>query len=81
MHRKLSGKSKQECINDVVDGCQQLPTMKCVFFEVAVPVKSEIFALIPWHKMEQRLFGINRNGIFSIDKNTGEVGVVIWITD
>lgn len=73
VHRELAGKTAKECINEVVEAFQQLPTMKGIFFEVAVPVKSDIFSVIPWHKMKQRWFGINENGIFSIDRNTGEV--------
>lgn len=74
-HRDLSGKSSLECINEVVMGSQQLATMKGVFFEISVPVKSDIFSIIPWNKMEQKWFGMNRNGIFSIDRNTGEVRI------
>ena len=62
-------------------GCQQLATMKGVFFEISVPVKSDIFSFIPWNKMEQKWFGVNRNGIFSIDGNTGEVCVQVYSQD
>ncbi len=65
----------QQCINDVVDGCQKIPTLRGVFFEVAVPVKRDIMAVIPWNKMERRWFGINQNGVFSTDKDTGEVNL------
>ena len=47
--------------------------MKGVFFEVTIPVKSDIFVVIPWNKMESRWFGINKNGIFSMDKDSEEV--------
>ena len=73
VHRELAHKKPKECINEVVQACNQLPTMTGVFFEVAVPIKSEIFSVIPWNKMEQRWFGINRNGIFCMDKSSGEV--------
>ena len=43
------------------------------FLTTQVPVKSDIMLLIPWHKMQQRQFGINHRGIFSVDKNTGKV--------
>ena len=45
--------------------------------------------VIPWHKMQQRLFGVNHHGIFSVDKETGKVRkrvggregreVVMWV--
>lgn len=73
VHRELVGKKAKDCINDVVAGCQQLSTLEGVFFAVSVPVKRDIFSLIPWNKMEQTWFGINQNGIFSIKENTGEI--------
>lgn len=73
VHRELAGKKPNECINEVVEAFQKLSTMKGVFFEVSVPVKSDIFSVIPWHKMEQRWFGINENGVYGIDRNTGKV--------
>ena len=29
--------------------------------------------VIPWKKMEQRMFGINQRGIFSVDQSTSKV--------
>lgn len=72
-HRNLAGKSTQDCINTVVDGCRKLPTMKGVFFEVKVPIKKELFAVIPRNKLEPRWFGVNQNGIFCMEKDSGEV--------
>ena len=80
LHRELSEKTTQECINDVVQGCRQLATMKGVFFEVAVPVRSEIFSVIPWNKMEQQWFGVNKNGVFSVSRNTGEVSLLLVLS-
>ena len=85
VHREFAGKNPKECINEVVEAFQKLSTMRGVFFEVSVPVKSDIFSVIPWHKMEQRWFGMNENGVYGIDKNTGEVsmgerGEHIWVT-
>jgi hypothetical protein len=73
-HREFAGKKAKDCINEVVEAFQKLSTMKGVFFEVSVPVKSDIFSVIPWNKMEHRWFGINANGVYSIDRNSGEVG-------
>ena len=67
----------EDCINDLIQGCEKLATMSGVFFEVAEPVKSDILKVIPWNKMERRWFGISTNGIFGIDKETEEVGVVV----
>ena len=36
-------------------------------------MKSEILAVIPWNKMEQRMFGINQHGIVSVSRDTGKV--------
>ena len=74
-HRELAGKMSQECINDVIEGCRKLSTMRGVFFEVSMPVKSEILAVIPWNKMEKKWFGVNKLGIFGIEKSTGEVSM------
>ena len=35
-HRRLVGKSTQECINDVIDGCTRLLTYHGVFFDISV---------------------------------------------
>ena len=35
-HRKLAGKSTQECINDVIEGCTRMLTYNGVFFDVSV---------------------------------------------
>ena len=40
---------------------------------IQVPVKADIMAVIPWNKMQHRMFGINSHGIFSISKDTGKV--------
>jgi len=70
-HRELSSKfTIQECINQVIEGCEKLPTMSGVFFEVAEPKKTEILKFIPRNKMENQWFGISQDGIFSIDKET-----------
>lgn len=72
-YKDLSGKSVQDCIHMAVECCKKVLTFQGVFFEVAVPVKSDIMMVIPWHKMRQRLFGVNHHGIFSVDKETGKI--------
>lgn len=79
MYLGFEEKKVEDSINEVVAACQQLSTMKGVFFQVTVPVKTDILSLIPRKRMEQRWFGINHNGVFSIDINTGEVGVPVWL--
>ena len=79
VHRELSGKfTIQECINQVIEGCEKLPTMRGVFFEVAEPKKSEILKFIPRNKMEGRWFGISQGGIFSINKETEAVSLLLF---
>ena len=41
-HRRLVGKSTQECINDVIDGCTRLLTYQGVFFDVSVSLSSQL---------------------------------------
>ncbi|XP_064397866.1 uncharacterized protein LOC135344565 [Halichondria panicea] len=72
-HKELSGASTHECINDLIDSCQKLITHQGVFFDVTVPVRREILAVIPWRKMEHRWFGINQHGICSVEQDTGKV--------
>lgn len=38
-----------------------------------VPGQSDIMAVIRWKKMQPQLFGINRHGVFSVDRETGDV--------
>ncbi len=76
-HKELSGMhTVQECINLVIEDCEKLPTICGVFFEVAEPIKGDFMKFIPRNKMEGRWFGISQNGIFSINKETEEVGIV-----
>ena len=35
-HRRLAGKSTQDCINEVIEGCNKLLTYHGVFFDVSV---------------------------------------------
>ena len=38
-----------------------------------VPGENDILSVIHWKKMQPQLFGINSHGVFSVDKETGQV--------
>lgn len=80
-HKDLIGKSVQQCISECISVCKKTPTYQGVFFDVAVPVKADIMAVIPWNKMQHRTFGINSHGVFSISKDTGKILFVHRFSD